>query len=286
MLAKFEKRSYQGAERVWVGEYKHLGTIPHWHPENEILCNLSGSAAVMLAGKMYTIAAGECVFCSSGVIHSVDAAEDSTLLVCIFDKALTPFTAQQALKTPVFRDRYGIGDKLRAVRAELLDRPAYFENKCEAMTDEIIVDVFRSEALSPVSDTDTGIDRYQQLLNCIDSDYEFMDFESAARFMNFSEAYFSKFFKRQVGITFSRYLNAVKIEKAVQLLNTEPTLKIADVAGRCGFASLRSFNREFFKLVGFTPRAMPKGYSFNAGAVPAVQGASDPTLKTVVFRED
>ena len=31
MLAKFEKRAYAGSERVWVGKYRNLHNIAHWH---------------------------------------------------------------------------------------------------------------------------------------------------------------------------------------------------------------------------------------------------------------
>ena len=33
MLAKFEKRAYVGSEKVWVGKYRNLQNISHWHME-------------------------------------------------------------------------------------------------------------------------------------------------------------------------------------------------------------------------------------------------------------
>lgn len=37
MLAKFEKRAYAGNEHVWVGKYRNLHNISHWHMEHELL---------------------------------------------------------------------------------------------------------------------------------------------------------------------------------------------------------------------------------------------------------
>ncbi len=38
MLANFEKRAYNGTERVWTGRYRNLHNLPHWHLENELIC--------------------------------------------------------------------------------------------------------------------------------------------------------------------------------------------------------------------------------------------------------
>lgn len=96
--------------------------------------------------------------------------------------------------------------------------------------------------------------------------------------MNVSESYFSRDFKRQAGMTFSQYLNVVRIEKAVQIINAEPDLKVTDVMSRCGFNTIRSFNRAFKLITGYTPRTIPKGYVLNTRSFPAVQGTFDPTF--------
>lgn len=39
-------------------------------------------------------------------------------------------------------------------------------------------------------------------------------------------------------MTFSQYLNVVRIEKAVQIINAEPDLKVTDVMSRCGINTI------------------------------------------------
>ena len=46
MLANFEKRAYNGTERVWTGRYRNLHNLPHWHLENELICVEQGQATV------------------------------------------------------------------------------------------------------------------------------------------------------------------------------------------------------------------------------------------------
>lgn len=280
MLAKFEKRAYAGNEHVWVGKYRNLHNISHWHMEHELIACREGSAQVMLDDTMFNITQQQCIFCHSGRVHYISASPDSLLLVCLFDeKMYDPITSPFALENPVFEDRYGILPKLSEIRHELQNQPIFFECRTEAMIGEILVDVFRGEPLRKAQwQFSDVITRYKQLLNHIDLEYEHITYQDAVQFMNMSDAYFSRYFKRQAGMTFSQYLNVVRIEKAVQLLGSAPTMKITDVMLRCGFNTIRSFNRVFREVTGFTPTTLPPGYVLNTRSVPTIQGSFDPTL--------
>lgn len=280
MLAKFEKRAYAGNEHVWVGKYRNLHNISHWHMEHELIACREGSAQVMLDDTMFNITRQQCIFCHSGRVHYISASPDSLLLVCLFnEKMYDPITSPFALENPVFEDRYGILPKLSEIRHELQNQPIFFECRTEAMIGEILVDVFRGEPLRKAQwQFSDVITRYKQLLNYIDLEYEHITYQNAVQFMNMSDAYFSRYFKRQAGMTFSQYLNVVRIEKAVQLLDSAPTMKITDVMLRCGFNTIRSFNRVFRAVTGFTPTTLPPGYVLNTRSVPTIQGSFDPTL--------
>lgn len=280
MLARFEKRAYAGNEHVWVGKYRNLHNISHWHMEHELIACREGSAQVMLDDTMFNITQQQCIFCHSGRVHYISASPDSLLLVCLFnEKMYDPITSPFALENPVFEDRYGILPKLSEIRHELQNQPIFFECRTEAMIGEILVDVFRGEPLRKAQwQFSDVITRYKQLLNYIDLEYEHITYQNAVQFMNMSDAYFSRYFKRQAGMTFSQYLNVVRIEKAVQLLDSAPTMKITDVMLRCGFNTIRSFNRVFRAVTGFTPTTLPPGYVLNTRSVPTIQGSFDPTL--------
>lgn len=280
MLAKFEKRAYAGNEHVWVGKYRNLHNISHWHMEHELIACREGSAQVMLDDTMFNITQQQCIFCHSGRVHYISASPDSLLLVCLFnEKMYDPITSPFALENPVFEDRYGILPKLSEIRHELQNQPIFFECRTEAMIGEILVDIFRGEPLRKAQwQFSDVITRYKQLLNYIDLKYEHITYQNAVQFMNMSDAYFSRYFKRQAGMTFSQYLNVVRIEKAVQLLDSAPTMKITDVMLRCGFNTIRSFNRVFRAVTGFTPTTLPPGYVLNTRSVPTIQGSFDPTL--------
>ena len=62
-------------------------------------------------------------------------------------------------------------------------------------------------------------------------------------------------------MTFSQYLNAVRLEHAIELLkNNTEHLAITEIAAKCGFDTIRHFNRVFKDITGMSPRQMPSDY--------------------------
>jgi AraC-like DNA-binding protein len=73
-----------------------------------------------------------------------------------------------------------------------------------------------------------------------------------AKHFNMSSETFCRFFKKNIGRGFVRYLNAVRIGEACNLL-MEEKLSIADVAFNAGFNNISNFNRRFIEEKGMTP---------------------------------
>jgi len=75
----------------------------------------------------------------------------------------------------------------------------------------------------------------------------------AARIAHVAPAAFSRFFRREVGKTFTRYVNDVRCSEACLKLRLTDR-PVAAVASECGFATLSHFNRQFRLRHGMTPR--------------------------------
>lgn len=67
-----------------------------------------------------------------------------------------------------------------------------------------------------------------------------------------SDYYFSKLFKRETGLSFSVYLNARKIQKAMILLK-ESDNSINEISDALGFTRLSYFSQTFKKYTGYAP---------------------------------
>lgn len=53
-------------------------------------------------------------------------------------------------------------------------------------------------------------------------------------------------------MSFKKFINALRFEYACELLPRED-VSITEICGKCGFGSLRNFNRVFKALSGMTP---------------------------------
>ena len=78
--------------------------------------------------------------------------------------------------------------------------------------------------------------------------------EDVASHMGMSPSAFSRYFKKVMGKTFSRFVNELRVGRACRLL-LETDQPIAAVAFDCGFNNLSNFNRRFRELQGVNPRA-------------------------------
>jgi AraC-like DNA-binding protein len=77
--------------------------------------------------------------------------------------------------------------------------------------------------------------------------------DDAARLAHVTPAAFSRWFRREVGKTFTQYVNDLRFgATCVQLRQSDRP--IATIAADCGFATMSHFNRQFRLRAGMTPR--------------------------------
>jgi len=84
--------------------------------------------------------------------------------------------------------------------------------------------------------------------------------ENAARRAGMSISCFVRKFRQETGITFTLYVNRLRIARAIQLLR-ESSLSMSDIAFECGFSNQFHFTRTFKKIMGMTPSRYRKDMS-------------------------
>jgi two-component system response regulator YesN len=73
-----------------------------------------------------------------------------------------------------------------------------------------------------------------------------------AKIANLEKKYFSAYFKKNTGICFRDWLSWVRIQKSISLMR-EHNYQITEVCYSVGFSDLRTFERAFKKITGYTP---------------------------------
>ena len=76
--------------------------------------------------------------------------------------------------------------------------------------------------------------------------------------IGYDYSYLSKFFSEKIGTSFTEYVNSLRLDRARYLLSNT-SMSILDISESCGYGSLRSFNRNFVRCVGVSPRDFRKG---------------------------
>lgn len=72
--------------------------------------------------------------------------------------------------------------------------------------------------------------------------------------LNYSETFLNKKFKETMGVTFIEYLNRYRIQKALELLQKDPNVRVNEVAWKCGISDEKYFRNVFKKYIGCSPR--------------------------------
>lgn len=98
--------------------------------------------------------------------------------------------------------------------------------------------------------------RIDKIFHFLNQHYtEEVSLKKVAELVHLTETSFSRFFKRNIGLTFNEYLNNLRVAAACRLLKEEPEKTIAETAWESGFASSTHFNRMFKSKTGFSPSA-------------------------------
>lgn len=92
--------------------------------------------------------------------------------------------------------------------------------------------------------------------------------ENVSRKVGLSSAYLCTMFHARCGITFRKFVEVSRIEKAAYMLETENSL-VGEIAEKCGFCSASHLISVFRKYYGTTParyrRRMRAAYRNNSG---------------------
>lgn len=284
MLANFEKRNYKGKEQVWAGRYRHLQNLPHWHLECELIYVETGTITVSHNHQNYQLTEGDAIFLDSGEIHYIKSEEHSIVAILMFHPALIhDLLSQYKLSTAQLKHRYPILSFHHQIQTELAEQKPFYELQIRQSVIALMIQIFRGETCTPrqIDNEHSSIANYKHLLEEIDKKYSYITFSDAAAYMGFSEPYFSKFFRKISGMTFSQYLNTVRLEKAIDLLNqNQEHLSMTEIASRCGFDTIRHFNRIFKDITGMSPRELPPDYVLEIQPIRTIEAAFDPTLKS------
>lgn len=278
MRAFYENRSYSSIIPVTAFKSRNIDFLAHWHNEVEIIYVCEGCLRMGINKETRLIHQGDIAVCSSRDIHFYDSKGlDSTAIIVIFRPELidctgswpkelrfkTPFICKAMLEVPgIDPEAYrNIGNTFNALYKEMQQKNDYYEMVIKGKLLELCAVLLRHIPSSPIDPEKeyrlySSIKIMQEILQFIESNYrEDINFEDAAKRVNISPFYFSRLFKRISGMNFKAFLNNIRIDKAENII-LNSSKPIVDIAFECGFNSIRTFNRAFRTIKGYTPSSL------------------------------
>ncbi len=242
----------------------------HWHNETEIIYVEKGSIDITINNTYYIGNAGDIFIVNSGELHEIYGT--STPLeyrAFVFDFDMLSFhkddIAQQTFIEPVLNGKLKFNNTINTSHKafELLtyiNKINTTKSACYILSTKAALMQFFAimfEENKAVLLKNASPDKKNQLLKgivkYIDENYnQEISLAEIAAYSNMSRKYFCRFFKNNFNKTFIEYLNDVKIEHSMILLN-ESNISITDVAISCGFSNMSYFTRTFKKKTGCTP---------------------------------
>lgn len=280
----FETINYKQSTSIKLYDNDEYEDYPaHWHTTPEIIMPTENIYTVECYNQIITLREGDIILICPGCIHTLYAPEKGRRI--IFQADINPLRFMKEIETLVtiisplivitpenFPSLY---DKLKSLLLEIKDEylsssTSFSEVSIYSKTLEIITLIGRSRAAAgmetPSPDAprkhEEYIEKFIEICNYISvhcSDE--LNLEAVASMSGFSKFYFSRLFKQFTNVSFYKYVNQKRIEKAAEML-TEPNISITNVALSCGFESLSSFIRMFKIVKGCTPTEFRNMYQY------------------------
>lgn len=263
MLARYEQKDMPHEAHSSVRLYRSLVNLPHWHMEHELIFVKKGRAEVMINNSHFTMEDGMAAVAEGGEVHYIRSEKGSEVAVMkISADYVKSIMGAKGLCQPVLEKTYGISRRFDEMLEELRGGREYGGIIADSIALRLIAEIFREEKVCAKSrsEKNTG-EKYKELLRYISEEYAHITFDEAAEYMCLSRPYFSKYFHRISGMTFTKYLNIVRVSAAAEKIS-EGRLTMTEIAVKCGFGTIRSFNRVFKELTGCSPTELPSDFVY------------------------
>ncbi len=252
-------------EKYTVGK---RSVFRHWHTGIEILYFLGGDSTLWINGKEIHIKEEGIVLVNSNEPHQLiryetDQARGCTIIISYeYIKMLYRKVDQCYFALDKQHPSF---EKLKWYMKEVLSvyqrksRNEFYYIKLNNIVNEIIyllLTDFRIE--NGEMKTQKYGERYRAIIQFIEEHYrENLKMEELADRFHFSKEYFSRSFKKYMGVNFKDYLTKRRLLEAEQLLLTTD-MQISEIALESGFIDIKMFYVVFKKEYGSTPNIYRK----------------------------
>lgn len=251
---------------------------PHWHDDVELIVIQSGQGIVNVDTISYGVKAGDIIVVRPGQIHSIYQAGGYIMEYenIIFQPTLLN-TAASDLCTGQFFDSYlnrkyelpvlldsavknykELNECIQQIDQYCHKTPINYQMMIKSYLYQFFYLFAQGEESLVVSENRKNLGKIKQVIRYVETHYsEEITIELVAKELGFSSSHFMKFFKKNMHVTFTSYLNDYRLNRGSELLK-DTDYPIAEIMERVGYNNLSYFNRQFKEYFQMTPREYRK----------------------------
>lgn len=253
----------------------------HWHEEVEIIVVKKGRLWVSIDLDNILAEEGDIIILKPYSLHAFKQyeKEDTFFQNIVFNlnlinnniadscnvKYLNPFLENKVTYPRVIKKKYKEYERVYNCLEELImayeKKEDFFELKIKSEVFNLFYILFKyffkTHNYSPVLKDDVT-KNLKVVLEYIQENYmNTISINNLSSIVNFSDHYFMKFFKKNMGVTAVDYINDYRLNVATKLLTTTD-LSISEIGINVGIPNISYFNRVFKKKYELTPKEYRK----------------------------
>ncbi len=232
----------------------------HFHKETEFFYILHGTVDVDINGISTRMQAGDFAVIFPGLLHEYRAiTEKSTALLVLFQPELvadytlllqnyephSPVVSHPACHSDINFAMMQLWGETRHATSDAKIYSAYLQLLLARTVSQL--------ALCPRKELPHNNILYQVVEYLTENFTQHLTLSDTASACGISKYYLSRLFSQQMHMSFHDYLNTLRVNDAQTKLRTTQ-FSITDISYQCGFENPRSFNRNFVRIIGMTPR--------------------------------
>lgn len=259
-----------------VSPHSDLFVTNHWHKETEIIYIISGCINITINEKTFIGNPGDIFIVNSGEMHEIYG--NGTPLeykAFVFDFDILSFRkedfAQQNFIEPILRKEIQFLNSIKSSEKALamlqyINEINTQKHDCymlctKAMLVQFFAFLIEEKQIVFVQDPSLDGNKKQFLKSIvayINENYtQRIVLTEIAEHFHMSHKYFCRFFKKNFNKTLVEYINDVRIENAISLLDKK-NISVTEAAISCGFCNMSYFAHTFKKKMGCTPSQYKK----------------------------
>lgn len=247
---------YEHRTSMYINRNKRFNCLSHLHTHVELIYLTKGSSKVQIGQTEYIVREGQIAIAFPLQIHGYqDLGElEGYLIICDpneFSDLAEVFAKGRPVNPVIDIDNPLFLDLFQKAVSTFYSNSKYKNEIAKGCVQVLLSEVLEKLTLNDHEAADMTI--VEKILEYCDNEYmNNISLDTLSKKVGASKYYISRIFSTKIKISFNDYINTLRINASKRLLkHSKDSIEV--ISGEVGFSTVRSYNREFKRIVGISP---------------------------------